>query len=513
MSQKQVAIIGAGHNALVAACYLAKDGFAVSVFEKREIVGGLCVTEELLPGYKISPCASWYGMLQSKIVTELKLKEYGLTTFAADPQLFLPFLDGSFFMSLLDPKKTKTIVKKLSLEDAKAWDRFWDDMMRAIAIIKPFLLKAPVTKNHLESHLIQSGLPTIAAYLFNGSFVTFLKQYFISERILIPFIASSLATRFGSYDAPGALFNYLYMLCAETNAKETAWGFAKGGMGSVTKALAAAAISLGVKIYTNSGVKNIITKNQTASGIMLDDGSKIEADIIISGTTMSNTFTALLAKPLPEMFRKAVNKLDMTGSGATIHIGLSGLPKFIIKALRNYHHSGIIVIAPSLDYIKTAYEDSLVHRFSKQPLLTFSFPSVVDPSLSPPGKHLLSIFCQYVSYRGSTPSDAEKRLFFRQTIQILKKYLPTIEKYIEEYIILFPEEYEVRYFLTKGNHEHLQMKSQQLFEDRPIRGYSTYTTPLKNLYLCGSDTHPGGTVTGACGYNCAQSILKSQKSV
>lgn len=506
-NSKTVAIIGAGHNGLVAACYLARVGFGVSVFEKNSRIGGLCINEELFPEYTVSSIASFYGMLRKQIIQDLDLVSYGLETYITDPIELILLSGQHYILNTRNSRDPKRNIGEVSQQDLKNWEKLWDDLATASRVIKPLLFQAPVTKEEVKQLLKDAHLPELAKAVFEESLLSYLKRHLQNKHL----IASAATTTYGLPFDRGSLFGCMYYGTAETNDIEGAWGFVKGGMGKITEALARAAKQSGVSIVTKNEIVSIQTNNSQVEGIKLQNGEIQKFDIVISNADPITTFDTLLDKKQSiKHIRKKVQLLKESLSAAKVHIALNKLPNFIVSSKFSYSYEGAIVIAPSVEELSSIKRDLSKGKFPKKLTLSMVIPSVSDKTIAPPGKHLLTIDLHYcpVLFNGQPWNSTGKQVLYETVLNCIQEYAPNIRECIDDWVVITPKDLEEDYSIRTQSCWHVIMKPERLFEDRPIAELANYETPIKNLYLCGAGMHPGGTVTGAPGYNCAQTILQ-----
>ena len=515
-----VIVIGAGHNGLVCASYLAKAGLRTLVLERREVVGGACITEPLFPGCRISVAACWYGMLRPEIITDLSLYEHGLDPYPMDPQVLALYPDGRHLFIWLDNKKTALEVVRFAPKDALrdvsglySFNQYAD---RVLEVISPLLLSPPQTPNQIAEKFEEHGIPDAHHEIFSNSVAGILDKFLRNEELKASIAFSAIAIANKSPFAPKTAYHLFHMMAAETRGEKKAWGFARGGMGNVTVALAAAARSFGVEIRTGCEVEQVIVEGNRAIGVTLADGLEIRSHVVISNADPKRTFLHLLPRDcLDDDFRGRVSNIQMDGSSSVVHFLLEGLPQF--RGFHNSgvgdHHRGMIVIAPSLEYLDKAWNDATMGKISEQPILTMSMQSVTDESIAPPGKHVLSVFVQFTPYHLSDRTwETAKPLMVERVLDTIELYAPNIRDILLDYVAFTPVDLERKISLTGGHAEHGDMSLDQLFQNRPVHGWAHYRTPIRGLYLCGAGTHPGGTVTGAPGFNGAQVVLSDIRS-
>ncbi|HEV8059098.1 MAG TPA: NAD(P)/FAD-dependent oxidoreductase [Gemmataceae bacterium] len=517
-------IIGAGHNGLVTACYLAKAGWKVLVLERRHLVGGACVTEEVFPGYKVSTAAYVNSLFRKQIVRDLKLTGYGFHVLERSPSSFSPFPDGRSLLLGPDAELTHREIAKFSAHDAQAYPEYEKMLERVAAVVEPTLDKIPPNVVHPgladlwqgfqlgRSMQGLGGAMGEALEILAGPARPILDRWFESDQLKATLATDAIIGAMASPSMPGTAYVLFHHVMGETNGKRGVWGYVQGGMGGLTQALAAAAGDLGVDIRCNADVTKIVVQDDRVRGVVLKDGADYSARVVASNADAHVTFHKLLdPKLLPPDFAAAVDRISYDSASLKINVALAELPDF--KAVPGVqagpHHRGTIHICPDQDYIERAFDDAKYGAPSKQPILECTIPSVVDPSVAPPGRHLMSMFIQYAPYklRGAT-WDELREPFADRCFDLLNEYAPNFKRSVLSRQVLTPLDLERVFNLTGGNIFQGAMPLHQLFAFRPVPGYADYRTPIRGLYLCGAAAHPGGGVMGAAGANAARAILK-----
>lgn len=512
MERYDAIVIGAGHNGLIAAGYLARAGKRVLVLERREMVGGAAVTEEHFPGYNLSTCSYVCSLLLPEVVADLELEKHGYDVRPFDPQIFAPQPDGRYFMSFLDASKTQEQLRKFSEKDAKAWDAYWDRWEQIIARAWPLLMGPAPTLAQLEDAFAgPEGLEDLRLLLF-GSVVEVLDKYFESDEIKGPLcsggvIGSTLGPR-----SPGSAYVKFHHLLGNPQGHRGAWGYVRGGMGGITQALASYCRSKGVEILTGAEVAEVDIEHGAAQGVRLADGRRYQADVVLSNADPHRTFLDIVgAQHLPELFVAGIEKLKVKGSVVKVLLGLGELPDFTALPGKEIgpQHTGGIMICPSVDYVERAYDDAKYGHPSKQPFMDCYIQSATEDGLAPEGKHTLSMFVQYAPY-DLAEGDWESRRdeIGKNIIDTFAEYAPNLPDAIEYISVLGPPDIEDQIGITGGNIFHGEITPDQMFAFRPVPGWSGYETPVERLYLCGSGAWPGGAVFGAPGRNCAIEVLE-----
>lgn len=525
-SSYDVIIIGAGHNGLVTAGYLARAGYKVGVFEKRYIEGGCAVTEEPFPGYKISSLAYVNSLFRPEIIRDLKLKDFGFEMLPRSPSSFTPFPNGTHLLMGPDKDLTHREIAKFSKKDAEAYPRYEETLEKMSAILEPMLSMIPLTpgKSSFGDYL---GYATYAMKkkgvlkrdwqelmrFLTGSAADMLNHWFESEELKVTLATDAVIGANAAPSSPGTSYVLFHHVMGECNGVRGVWGYMRGGMGGLTQSLAKSAKALGVDIHLNAGVEKIVVKDGKATGIVAN-GKEYNARAVASSATPRVTFEHLLSTAdLPADFLADVKRISYDSASLKINLALSELPDF--KACPGKQlgpqHMGTIHIGPSLQYVEEAYADAVAGRWSKNPILECSIPTSVDNTVAPEGKHVMNIFTQYAPYKlaGKTWTEAEKNAYADRCLEILCEYAPNMKNAVIHRQVISPLDMERDYNLTGGNILHGRLTLDQMFNMRPVPGYADYTTPVKNLFVCGSGAHPGGGVMGAPGMNAAKVVLRA----
>lgn len=528
-----VVVAGGGHNGLTAAAYLARAGKRVVVLERRHVVGGAAVTEELFPGFKYSVASYVVSLLRPEIIRELELPRHGLEILPLE-STFTPLPDGDYLMRWADHDLTRREIARHSPRDAEAYDEFGQLMLQMARAVKPILGMVPpdpgslhprelLRLGNLGRHMRNLGERNLYALvkLLTMSAADFLDEWFESELLKATMSASGIIGTFLGPRSPGTAYVLLHHYMGEIDGVFRAWGFARGGNGAVSQAIAGAARRWGADIRTEAPVAQILLRNGQAIGVVLESGEEIRAQTVVSGMDPRRTFLKLLPPDsLPPEFVDAVERYRTRGSSAKVNLALDALPEFSALAGKEVarhngvppHLRGAISISPSLDYLERAYDDARQGQFSRRPYLDIIIPSLIDPGMAPPGKHVMSVFCQYAPYHLEGGwSDAQRQALGQAVIDTLAEYAPNLEKNILHCQVLTPWDLEETFGLTGGNIFQGELALQQLFFLRPVPGWAGYRTPIRNLYLCGSGTHPGGGVSGAPGRLAALTILGERR--
>jgi phytoene dehydrogenase-like protein len=517
-------IIGAGHNGLVTACYLARAKWRVLVLERRSLVGGACVTEEVFPGFKVSTAAYVNSLFRKEIIRDFRLHDHGLEILERNPSSFTPFPDRRYLLLGPDGALNHRQIGKFSVRDAEAYPRYEAMLERVANVIEPTLAMTPpnLLKPGLKDfwNLFQLGRSfrklgpgmSEAVEILTGPARPILDRWFESEQLKGTLATDAIIGAMAAPSMPGTAYVLFHHVMGETNGKRGVWGYVRGGMGGLTQALAAAARDLKVDIRCDADVAKIQLTDGRASGVVLGDGAEFSAPVIASNADAHVTFTRLLdPKVLPPDFAAAVQRIRYDSASLKINVALSELPDFLAcpGTAAGPHHRGTIHICPDQDYIERAYDDAKYGRPSTQPVLECTIPSVVDATVAPPGKHLMSMFIQYAPYKlqGATWEDLRED-FADRCFDLLNDYAPNFKRSVLARQVLTPLDLEKTFNLTGGNIFQGAMPLNQLFFFRPVPGFADYRTPIRGLYVCGAAAHPGGGVMGAAGANAAREILR-----
>ncbi len=518
-----VIVVGAGHNGLVTAAYLARAGQRVLVLEARDRVGGAATTEETWPGYRVSSAAYVVSLFRPEIVRDLELTRHGYQVLPRDPSSFTPLPDGRSLLMGPDPELNRREVARFSARDAGRLPAYEAMLLRIAGAIEPTLLETPpdpfsrrlgdlwrLGKTALRFARLGADGPR-AVEILTAPARTILDRWFESDELKATLATDAIIGAFASPATPGTAYVLFHHVMGECNGARGVWGYVKGGMGALPEALAAAAREHGAEIRCDARVARIEVRDGRATGVVLADGTALTARRVVSCADATVTLLELVgAEHLPDEAAEAVRSIDYSSASLKINLALSRLPDFTARpGAPGPQHRGTIHICPSLAYMERAFDDARAGRPSREPILEATIPSVVDPSVAPPGKHLMSIFVQYAPYALAEGTwDEQKEPFADRCVDLLERYAPGFRDSVLHREVLSPLDLERRFGLTGGNIFQGSMGLSQLFSMRPIPGYADYRTPVANLYLCGAATHPGGGVMGACGYNAAREVLR-----
>jgi phytoene dehydrogenase-like protein len=505
-------VVGAGHNGLIAAGYLAKAGKKVLVLERRSIIGGATVTEEWFPGYRLSTCSYVCNLLLPEVIADLELEQHGYDVRPFDPQYFVPFPDGSYFMSYLDGRKTRKQIAKFSQRDVAGYDAYWAMWDRILERMRPLLLQPAPTWDQIEARFSGPQGQEDWRTLSRKSIAELLDEYFESEQIKAPLSTGGVIGVNAGPLTPGTAYVKYHHLIGSIGGHQGAWGFVRGGMGSIPKAIAAFDREHGVEIATESEVAEIEIQDGSARGVRTIDGRRYRADVILSNADPSRTFLGMVGEShLPAEFADGVKRIKVKGSVVKVLMALGELPDFTAMPGTSVgpQHTGGIVINPSVDYLETAWDDCKRGHPSRRPFMDCYIQTATEEGLTPPGKHTMSLFVQYAPYDLAEGTWDERRdEIGANIIDTLATFAPNIPNAIEHLEVLGPPDIERIIGITGGNIFHGEILPDQMFGYRPVPGYSDYRTPVDRLYLCGSGAWPGGAVFGAPGRNCALEALR-----
>jgi phytoene dehydrogenase-like protein len=515
-------IIGGGHNGLVAAAYLARAGRSVLVLERRHLVGGAAVTEEIFPGYRFSVFSYVVSLLRPEIIRDLDLPGHGLQVLPLESTL-TPLPSGDYLASWADHDATRRELMRHSPVDAEAYDEFGRLMHHMAMAVRPILGMIPpdptslspkelLSLARLGRHMSGVGEEHFHALfkLMTMSAADFLDEWFECEPLKATKSASGIIGTFLGPRSPGTAYVLLHHYMGEIDGAFRAWGFAKGGTGAISESIAAAARRFGAEIRTSAPVAQVLVKNGRATGVVLENGDEIAASVVVSGLDPKQTFTRMVDPgQLPGDLVESIRRYKFRGSSGKVNLALDGLPDFTCMPGNGPHLRGAISISPSIDYIERAYDDAKYGEFSRKPYMDIIIPSMIDPGMAPPGKHVMSIFVQYAPYHLNGGWTPERREAFGDTvIDTLAEYAPNLKSIIRHRQVITPHEIEATTGLTEGNIFQGELALHQLFFLRPAPAWSRYATPIRNYYQCGAGTHPGGGIMGASGRLAALEILK-----
>ncbi|MGB8987518.1 MAG: NAD(P)/FAD-dependent oxidoreductase [Candidatus Sulfotelmatobacter sp.] len=521
-------VIGAGHNGLTAAAYLARAGLSTVVLERREIVGGCCVTEEIAPGCRVSTTSYIASMLRPEVISELHLADHGLRMIPCDPAIQVPFPDGDVVPWWAERERARQEFSRISTKDAARFVEVDDQLKKLARYLQPFFLEPPPEIDTSSVNgwmdlcrvgkrfrsISKSEIAQLVSFL-TGSLGEFLDQNYESEKMKTLFLANSVYGKHGGpYQQGSAIGLLFHLLSGGEHELQGFYGHVMGGMGSITQALAAAGRKLGVEIHTSSSVARIDVRNGRARSVVLEDGTELRARIILSNADPKRTFLGLLdSKELPEDFLSAVRGIKMAGPCAKVNMVLDEEPRFTgTSPAASPLERTFYTLVPSLEFAEHCYDIAKLGAIPEELWVDCVVSSNADDSLAPPGKHILTCFVQYVPYHLKSGNWDEMRdILGDRVVKKIAEYAPNVPGAILARQVLTPLDLERTYGLTEGNIFHGDLRLDQLFFMRPVPGWSQYRTPIDGLYLCGAGAHPGGGVTGAPGRNAAHQALRDWK--
>ena len=515
-------VIGGGHNGLVCASYLARAGRRVLVLERRERVGGAALSEQVFPGFTFSVYSYVVSLLRPEIIRDLELARHGLHILPLESTL-TPLPNGDYLAQWSDHDQNRRELARHSLRDAEAYDEFGVLMHEMSRAVKPMLGMTPPDPGSLAPRDL-IGLARLGAHFrslgarkFNAlsklltmSAADYLDEWFETEALKGTKSASGIIGTLAGPRSPGTAYVLLHHYMGEIDGVFRAWGFARGGNGSVSAAIASAARAFGADIRTSAPVERVLIEGGRAVGAVLHGGEEVRARLVVSGADPRRTFLNLLgAEHLPGEFVEAIRRFRFRGASGKVNLALDALPEFSCLPGAGAHLRGAISVSPSVDYLERAYDEAKYGEFSRRPYMDIVIPSMIDPAMAPPGKHVMSIFAQYAPYHlNGGWTDARREAFGDAVIDTLAEYAPNLKSVILHRQVITPADIEHAIGLTEGNIFQGELSLQQMFFLRPVPAWAKYRTPVSGLYQCGSGTHPGGGVMGAPGRLAALTILR-----
>jgi len=523
MKRYDVVMIGGGHNGLVAACYLQRAGLDVVVLEKNDWVGGAATSRELTPGFTYSNCSYVCSLFRPEIMRDLELPKHGLQVIAYEGGAVFT-RDGDYLASYRDHDSHRREFARWSKRDAEAYDRYARDVTKQCRFIQPLLMRTAPDPFSFRLRDISELIHLAKKFggftpwemaetlrFWTMSISDFLDEYFETD-VVKAYLALSgiIGTALGPM-SPGTAYVLLHHYMGEVDGSVGAWGYARGGMGAISKALAASFQSWGGTIRTGVDVEKVLTKNGEATGVVLSGGEEIPGKLVVSNADVKRTFLKLVdEQDLPETFVRRVKHFKMRGSSGKLNIALDSLPEFPALPAGSSSIRGDMHFTDSIERMERAYDDWKAGRWSADPFVDMMIPTQLDPTMAPPGKHFMSCFVQYCppKVEGRDWTDADRDAFAETVVSQIAGYSPGFREKIVHMEVRTPREIEAEVGLTEGNIFQGELTFDQLLFNRPVPGYAQYRSPVKGLYLCGSSTHPGGGVMGAPGRNAAAEILR-----
>jgi phytoene dehydrogenase-like protein len=518
-------VVGGGHNGLTCACYLARAGLSVGLFERREVLGGAAVTEEFHPGFRNSTASYTVSLLNPKVIRDLRLAEHGLRVLERPMQNFLPLPDGRALTAGPDTARTLASIRSFSERDAARLPDYFRMLDAAVELLRGQLLETPPADPRRLRDLwstLQLGrqlrkLPAEVQRdvheLFTRSAGDLLDHWFETDAVKALYGFDAVVGNFASPYTPGSGYVLLHHVFGEVNGKSGVWGHAVGGMGAITQAMAAEARRLGVTLETGAPVRRIVVEDSRVTAVELEDGRIIQARVVAANVGPKPLYLRLLADaPLPTELRARIERLRVGSATFRMNVALSELPRFTAAPRDDdgAHLGSGIIMAPSLGYMDRAFASARLEGISREPIVEMLIPSTLDRTLAPPGAHVASLFCQHFSY--SLPGGADWRQEKQRAVDLIlstvDSHAPNFRASVVGVSALSPLDLEEKLGLAGGDIFHGALGLDQLWAARPMLGFGDYRTPFKGLYLCGSGAHPGGGVTGIPGHNAAREILR-----
>ena len=515
-------VVGAGHNGLISAAYLARAGWRVLVLERRPVIGGCCVTEEVFPGYKVSTVAYVCSLLRPEIIRDLKLNEHGYELLTRDPSSFSPYPGNRHLLFWQDPQATCQEIAKFSPRDAERYPLYEAHLEEVVKVVEPLLMTPPPdpTSRRWRELWRQGkmawglrGHTESLVRLFSMSVADYLDRWFESEELKVRLATDGVIGAMAGPRTPGTAYVLFHHVMGAAEGRRGVWGYVRGGMGTISNAIAQFLKSKHGVIETEAQVDRVLVKGQRCRGVLLRDGREFRAPVVLSNADPQSTFLGLFDPlDLPETLVEDIRALRYGSGAVKVNVAANGLPDFLAYpgTRPGPQHHGTIHLCPSIDYIERAFEDAKWGKPATEPVVEMCIPSVVDQSLAPSGKHLISLFVQYAPFQRSDGlewNETTEKAFAENVFTVIREYVSNWDQIVDDYQVLSPKRLQDVFGLTGGNIFHGEMTIDQLFFLRPTCECARYATPIEGFYLCGSGTHPGGGVLGAPGYLAAKRVL------
>lgn len=516
-----VVVVGAGHNGLVCAAYLGQAGYRVAVVERRDMVGGACITEEIFPGHRFSTASLVTTLFRKEIIDDLSLVKHGMEVIERDPSVTALLPDGRYLTFSADPVKMRAEIGKFSERDADAYFGYGDAMRRIARFAEPYLVggsRKPLFEDMqaLKATLLATAglddkdLRLLVSTLF-GSAREVLDEWFETDALKVTLATDGTVGVDGGPSMPGTAYLMLYHQMGATEDARPSWGQVKGGMGSITKALAAACDEFGVDIFTGQAAERILLGDgDAARGVELADGTRLTARVVVSGADPKTTFDKLVDPgAVPASYRAALAGREYAGVAGKVHLALDHLPG--VRGFDGFgeHFKGTLQILPDMDHLDRVHAEAKAGIPPAQPHIECTIPSILDPGMAPPGKHIMSMYLQYLPFQpAGTTWDEIRESYLDGLLSYVEPYLPGLTAAVTDRRLFTPSDIERELALPGGNLYHGAMSPLDLFAGRPVAGYADYHTPVPGLYLCASGTRPGGGVFGIPGKNASETVRK-----
>jgi phytoene dehydrogenase-like protein len=509
-SRYDAIVVGAGHNGLVAASYLAGAGLNVCVLERYHEVGGAAISEETVPGFKLSTGSYVLSLAPRKIFDDLGAGD-GIELLERNPRFFAPFPDRSSLTYWVDHEQWLESIRAINPRDADAYAAYDADVEFACSVMDKYVLQRPPSWDEVAANFRTAEQQRIFQMYFLGAVSDIAEYYFDSDQMQGAISASGIIGTFRGPRDPGTGYVKLYHSMGMATGFRGRWAYVRGAMGSVTQALRKVAERRGVTIRTSANVARILVKHGRATGVLLDSGEEIEANVVLSNADPKRTYLTLVDQTeVPADYLRSIKGIKIESPVIKINLAVSELPKYLAlpEERQMQGSTGGIYIAPSIDYLQKAYYDAKLGKPAEQPFMNVHMQSAVDPTVAPPGMHTVSIFTQYFPYTLAEGTWDERRAeIARHVIAEFGKYAPNIPDAIVGMQVLAPPDIEARFGMTGGHIFHGELVPEQAFDMRPVPGSSSYEGPIGGLFLCGAGTWPGGCVMGAPGHNAAQEVI------